>query len=125
MTTWTAHLRPDAEPLMVREGFAWGALVFGPLWLAAHRAWLPVAFSLAAYALVLLLTPAPVAAILVPALAWLHGLSGNDLRRWSTTHRGFLETHVVVARTEPEALARLLANRPDLLGRFGPAAAAR
>ena len=26
--------------LLVREGFAWGALFLGPFWLAAHRAWI-------------------------------------------------------------------------------------
>ena len=38
--------------MLVREGFCLGAAVFGPLWLALHRAWIPAAFVLAAYVLV-------------------------------------------------------------------------
>ena len=49
-------LRPGAAPVLVREGFAWGALLFGPLWLAAHRAWIPAALALAAGILILALT---------------------------------------------------------------------
>ena len=52
---YTALLKPDAEPVLVREGFAWGALFFGPLWLAAHRAWIAAAISLAAYILIAVL----------------------------------------------------------------------
>ena len=57
MTFYTAHLKPDAEPVLVREGFSWGALVFGPLWLAAHRAWLLAALALAGYVLIAALIP--------------------------------------------------------------------
>ena len=39
MTAWTAHLRTEREPVVIPERFAWGALLFGPFWLAAHRAW--------------------------------------------------------------------------------------
>ena len=58
------------------------------------------------------------------ALVVLLGLSGHDLRRWSLDHRGYLLTQVVAARNEPEALARLLARRPDLAGQL-PAAGGR
>jgi uncharacterized protein (DUF486 family) len=40
MTFWTAHLRNEAEPVVIPERFSWGALVFGPFWLALHRAWI-------------------------------------------------------------------------------------
>ena len=118
MKTWTAHLRRDTEPAVVQDGFSWGALVFGPFWLAGHGAWVPAALSLAAYVLVGSLTAGAISLVLTGCLAWLHGLSGRDLCRWSMHLRGFTETHVMVARNETEALARLLAVRPDLLAQF-------
>ena len=122
MRFWTAHLRnTEDEPLLVREGFAFGALIFGPLWLVLHRAWIPAALSLAVSILFAVLLPAPAGAALIAALALWLGLCGHDLRRWSMRHRGFILTHVVAAHTEAEALGRLLTARPDLAGRFMPA----
>lgn len=123
MRVWTAHLRRDAEPVLLREGFSWGAFLFGPLWLAVQGAWVPAVLDLVACLLIALLAPGAVAIVLAPGLAWLVGLTGRDLVRWSMAHRGYIETHVVVARTEVDALARLLAARPDLVGRFDVAAA--
>ena len=59
MKIYTALLRHDAEPVLVREGFAWGALFFGPFWLFAHRAWIAAAISLAVYVLIAALAPQP------------------------------------------------------------------
>ncbi len=56
MRFYTAHIRAGAPPVLVREGFSWGALFFGPLWLAAHRAWVAAALSLAAFVLIIVLT---------------------------------------------------------------------
>ena len=120
MILYTAHTREMAAPVLVAERFSWGALIFGPLWLAAHRAWIAAIVALLLY----------MAAAAVPEHAWrpflafavaiLLGLLGQDLRRWTLARRGFLLAHVVAARDRDEALARLLAARPDLL-----AAAAR
>jgi hypothetical protein len=125
MTFWTAHLRPGDRPALVREGFSWGAFLFGPIWLAAHRAWIPAAFALAAGILILVLFPPPDRVFLMLALAVLLGLSGQDLRRWSMRQRGFTLAQVIAARTEPEALGVLLSRRPDLTGSFLPPGAAR
>jgi hypothetical protein len=125
MKYWTAHLRPDAEPVLVREGFSWGALVFGPFWLLAQRAWIAAAIALAANVAITLLLESPLDIVLSAALALLLGLSGHDLVRWSMESRGYLLTTVLAARSEAEALARLLAARPDLAGRFMPPGAAR
>ena len=46
MKIWTVHLRDDAPPVLVREGFSLGRALFGPLWLALHRAWVPAVFAL-------------------------------------------------------------------------------
>jgi hypothetical protein len=122
---WTAHIRSGAPPVLVREGFSWGALLFGPLWLAVHRAWIAAVLTLVAWVLIVVLANDDVSAALLAALIVLLGLSGQDLRRWSLDHRGYLLAQVVVARDELEALARLLDRRPDLGGSFVPPEAAR
>jgi hypothetical protein len=122
---WTGHLRSGAAPILVREGFSWGALVFGPVWLAAHRAWIPAALSLAAGVLIVALTGgATEAALLLGLAVWL-GVTGNDLRRWSIRLRGYVLFQIIGARGELDALARLLERRPDLAGRFMPPESAR
>jgi hypothetical protein len=117
---YTALLKQDAEPILVREGFAWGALILGPLWLAAHRAWIAAAVSLAAYVLIAALAPQPASTILMLGIAVILGLTGYDLRRWALEHRGFLLVHVLVARNPDDALMRLLTQRPDLTARYRP-----
>ena len=125
MKFWTAHIRAGAAPELVREGFSWGALIFGPLWLAAHRAWIAAVLTLVAWVLIIVLTQDGVSAALLTTVIVLLGLSGHDLRRWSLEHRGYLLAQVVVARNELEALWRLLERRPDLRGSFLPPEAAR
>ena len=125
MRFWTAHIRAGAAPVLVREGFSWGALLFGPLWLAVHRAWIAAVLALAASVLIVVLAKADIAAALLATLMVLLGLSGHDLRRWSLDYRGYLLAQVVGARDELEALARLLDRRPDLKGGFLPPEAAR
>ncbi len=125
MKFWTAHIRAGAAPILVREGFSWGALIFGPLWLAAHRAWIAAALSLAAFILIVFLATDGIAAALLTTLVVLLGLSGHDLRRWSLDLRGYLLAQVLVASDELEALERLLERRPDLKGSFLPPQAAR
>jgi len=122
---WTAHTRSGTSPVLVREGFSWGAFLFGPLWLAGHRAWIAAALTLAAGVLIVVLAKGAIAAALLAALTVLLGVSGNDLRRWSLDHRGYLLSEVVAARSEIEALGRLLDRRPDLAGSFLPPETAR
>ena len=56
---WTAHTPVRARhPVLVREGFSWGALLFGPLWLAVHRAWIAAVLALAASVLIVVLAEA-------------------------------------------------------------------
>ncbi len=125
MTFWTVHVRAGNAPVLVREGFSWGAFLFGPLWLAGHRAWIPAALALAAGSLIVILLPPGIAGVTMFALAILLGLSGQDFRRWSMDHRGFTLAQVITARSEPEALGVLLARRPDLVGSFLPPGATR
>ena len=114
MRFWTVHLRDGAAPVLVREGFSWGALIFGWLWLLLHRAWIPATLLLAAGVAVVALTSDGVQAILLGAIAVLQGLFGNDLRRWSLERRGYRLAHVVAARDDESAFARLIEGRPEL-----------
>jgi hypothetical protein len=117
---WTGHMRPGTPPVLVSEGFTWGGLLFGPLWLAAHRAWIPAALALAGGILIVALTAGATAIALTLALAVWLGVSGHDLRRWSMRHRGFALFEVIAARNETDAFAKLLDRRPDLAGSFLP-----
>ena len=114
MTSWTAHLKPGRDPVLVREGFSWGALFFGPLWFAAQRAWIPAALHLALLVLVPALIRPPYAGITLTAVAVLAGLMGRDLVRWTLERRGYVLAHVLAARDEDGALARLLTYRPEV-----------
>jgi len=118
VNVFTAHTRADTAPVLVREGFSWAALLFGPFWLFRQRAWIAGALVLCAWIAALLL-PEPLP-LLLPALAWLLGLSGNDLVRWSLERRGFLLAHVIAAGNADAAFARLLAARPDLMAELAP-----
>ena len=118
MRFWTAHVRAGGVPVLVREGFSWGALLFGPVWLLAHRAWIAAAVDLALGVLAIALTGGGTAAAIVVALAIGQGLLGNDLVRWSLDLRGYTLAHVIAARDEAGAAGRLLQGRPDLLGAF-------
>ena len=120
MTFWTAHLARDREPILLRDGFAWGALLFGPFWLLLHRAWIPAILSFVTFFVAGMRLPSGVSDVLVPALMLLHGFSGNDMRAWTLERRGYLLTHVLSARSETDALARLLNTRPDLANTYKP-----
>jgi hypothetical protein len=111
MRVYTVHEPPAssgaAGPVLVREGFSWAALLFGPLWALAHRLWLE---ALAWFLLVLLaglLSPwfGPWAAI---GLQFLLAAEARNLRRWALRRRGWTEAAVVAAPTEPLATQRLL-----------------
>ncbi|MGH7155599.1 MAG: DUF2628 domain-containing protein [Acetobacteraceae bacterium] len=122
---WTAHLRPRAPPVLIAEGFSWGALLFGGLWLLVHRAWIAGVLALAAGVLIGVLTQGVARGLLEFTLAVLLGLNGRDLLRWSLARRGYTLAQVVAAGNEDAALARFLTARPDLAATFMAAQAAR
>ncbi len=115
MRVFSAHARTSAAPVLVPERFSWGAAIFGPFWLFAHRAWIAGIIALFAALAAGWLAPSEWRVELIVALGVLLGLLGQDLRRWSLSRRGYLLAHVVAARDQDEALARLLARRPDLI----------
>ena len=110
---------------MLRDGFSLGAFLFGPLWLLARRAWVPAALSFAVYVLAGVLLPDAATGVIFPALMLLHGLSANEVLAWALERRGYHLSQVISARTEADALERLLTWRPDLKGVFMPPEAAR
>jgi Protein of unknown function (DUF2628) len=112
---YTAHTHTHRAPVLVREGFSYGAFVFGPLWLLARRAWIAGVLVLCADVVIFVLAPPDVRLIVSLGVSWLTGLFGHDMLRWSLDRRGFLEAHVVAAADEDAALARLLERRPDLI----------
>jgi hypothetical protein len=114
VTSWTVHVRPGTPPVLLPEAFSWGAAIFGPIWLLVHRAWIPALLVLCAGIVVSFATPEPATTVLGLGLAWLTGLFGRDLCRWSLERGGFRLAQVVGGRNEDEALARLLDHRPDL-----------
>ena len=129
MKYWTVHLKPGQtasviSPVLVREGFSWGAFFLGPLWLLAHHAWVPAALVLAVNVIAGTLAPAAVQPFLFLGISLLIGLSGNDLRRFALEQKGYVLMHVVASRDTDGALARLLDSRPELAGSFANGLAA-
>ena len=121
MKTWTAHLHATKPPVLLKEGFVWGAYMFGPLWLLAQRAWVPAALALAGYALVAVLTEDRTTLLVWLLANWCLGLWGNDVLRWTLHLRGFTLAHVVAARDADSAFVRLPTARPDLVDMYMPA----
>ena len=119
MRVYTAHIHAKQPPRLVREGWSWGAFLFGPLWLLVQRAWLAALLWLAVGCLPLLL-PGAARVVASLALAWLAGLLGRDLVRWSLARQGYALAHVVAARDQDAAFARLLAAREEQVPRFMP-----
>jgi hypothetical protein len=117
---YSAHLKADAEPILVPEGFSWGALIFGPLWLLVHRAWIAAGLSFAVFVFIAVLAPEPAGTFLSIGLSVILGLIGRDLWSAALEHRGYVLVHVLAARGRDEAWLRLIANRPDLAERYRP-----
>jgi hypothetical protein len=112
MNLFTSHTRPngpaDEPPVLVREGFSWGACIFGALWLVAWRAWLPALLTFAVAVLVGALGRAVESAAPLLGLALLQGLLCPDLLRWSLARRGYVAGPVVAGPGREAALLRLL-----------------
>ena len=114
MRIYTAHLRDKAPPVLLREGFSFGAFLFGPFWLLAQRAWIP-GILLLCLEVALAALPRPACSVVGLGLAWMIGLTARDMLRWSLGRRGFLFAHVVAAEDDDRAWLRLMMARPDLI----------
>jgi hypothetical protein len=113
MIIYTSHVKPQLMPVLVREGFSWGAAIFGWIWLLLQGAWVPALLVLAAAVGALKLaalahSPAPLVAVFL-----VQGIFGRDLVRWWLTLRGYQPGGPVAAATYDAALLRLLSERPQ------------
>ena len=97
------HCPGTETPIALREGFSWPAFLFGPLWLAWHRAWMEAGIAGGLWLLTFTLPPLP-SALAQLALFWLIGLEGNGLRRRALERKGCIEKTVVPAHDADEAL---------------------
>jgi hypothetical protein len=119
MPVYTVHA-PDATDagivatdkfVFVRDGFHLWALVFGPLWLVAHRLWLALIGWIVALAVVdLALTAlgASGAAIFLAnvLIGLLMGFEAASLQRWTLSRRRWRQLDIVVADDEEAAERR-------------------
>jgi hypothetical protein len=112
MTSYAVYLKDNRAPVLVRDGFSVWALLFGPLWLLVHAAWIPAALLLALDIELRLALHPPVAGIVGLGVAWLVGLHAQDLRGWSLARRGWSLAHIVTGRGRTDAYARLLTSEP-------------
>jgi hypothetical protein len=119
--TYTAHLKPERHPVLVREGWSWGSALFGPVWLLIESAWIPALLEIAALAILFALAPPQFWRPALLGLALLNGLIGRDFVRWSLQRRGYAFGHVVLAPDRDAALLRLFTARPDLTALINPA----
>ena len=114
MNAYTAHYKEGRHPVLVKEGWSWGAFLFGPLWLLYKGAWIPALLEAALLIGVNLFIRPPAQQIIGFAVAVLAGLLGRDLLRWSLQLRGYALAQVVAARDEESAFVRLLTHRQDI-----------
>jgi hypothetical protein len=137
MRVWTVHIPSAAQApapaghapaagaaVLLRQGFAWGAFLFGPLWLLRHRLWLEAVIWLGLALLLAGLAPAWALPPTALALQFLLGASAQDLRATALARRGLAEALVVAAEDRDRALARLLRARPELAPALARAALA-
>lgn len=112
---FTAHLRERRAPVLVREGWSWGAFLFGPLWLLVWGAWVPALLLAAVWIVACGFVPGALLGPVSLGLALLAGVLGRDAVRWSLGLRGYRLAHVLAASDREAALVRLYAARRDLL----------
>ncbi|XWN32133.1 MAG: DUF2628 domain-containing protein [Devosia sp.] len=117
MAIFTVHENPKWDEKkrlertrFVRDGFAWLAFLFGPLWLLYHRMWLVfVGLMVVSLALVMAMatfvdeSAGPFA---IFALQFWIGFEGRSLRRWSLARKGWTLMAVVEAKRKINAERR-------------------
>lgn len=102
MAVYTLHLPAEARPgdpaaleraVLVKDGFAWGALIFSGLWFLWHRLWLGFLAVLAASIALALIAqglgvPDWASTLAALLLGILFALEANAIRRWTLLRRG-------------------------------------
>lgn len=124
MRVYSVHLRRhglegDRDLKIIEDTFSWWALILGPLWVIWHRAWI------CAVGLIGLQTLISVASHWVDlnkvsqgamsvGLAIIVGYIAQDMRRWTLSRQGFVETAIVAAPDEDTALLRYLEENNEV-----------
>jgi hypothetical protein len=120
MLTFTVHESHNppsdridrAEGLIfVRDGFSWGGALLAPLWMLAHRLWLPLLGYVIAGVLIELVRESDIVAsgwvtIAAVALNLLVGFEADTLRRWSLARRGWVTLGSVSGRNREDCERR-------------------
>ena len=115
MKAYAAHLKRHRPPLLMSDGWSWGAFVFGPLWLLSMRAWIPALLEIVALTLLFTFSPAWFWRPALLGLTLINGLLGRDMVGWALCRQGYAVAHVVLAPDRDAAMLRLFAAQPDLM----------
>ncbi len=122
MRHFSVHMAADGDAELVKDGFSWPALLFGPLWLAWRGMWRELAALIGLYVVIGMISGSS------PQLAmWLHvlvalllGFEGNSLARAALERKGYEERGVISAQGRDEAGLRLaqamVAEQAELSG---------
>lgn len=111
MRVYTVHVPPGSDagapPLLLAEGFSWGAALFGWVWLAAQKLWWQAGLALLAALLLGWASPwvSPWALL---GLQVVLGAEARDIQRHALGRAGWREAGLVAAPDEPSALQRLV-----------------
>jgi hypothetical protein len=119
MRVYTVQARPPSHrkgpaTLLLRDGFAWGALLAPTIWFLANRLVALAAIHAAACIALAILLPAPVATPLLLGLNLFIGFEARNLQAWWLGLRGWRTEGVVMGRDEEAAFLHLATWRPDL-----------
>jgi hypothetical protein len=87
--------------VFIRDGFSWGAFLFGPFWMLRHRMWLMLAAYLGTaaalgFAVEWVDPSMTLWGLMGLLLALFVGVEGTTLRRWTLDRRGWVGRGVVV-----------------------------
>ena len=77
MKIYSSHVKPGAVPVLVQDGFSWGAALFGCMWLAWQGAWIPAGLALLADVAAQLVQTAWYGAAVGVTLLLLQGIYGR------------------------------------------------
>lgn len=119
MRVWTVQVRPPAtgrppRVVLLRDGFAWFALLAPLLWFLAHRLFALAGLYLAAVMLLGAALPPEAVAPLMLGLHLFIGFEARSLQSWWLGLRGWQTEAVVMGRDADAAFLQLAAWRPDL-----------
>jgi hypothetical protein len=111
---------PEDSYVLVKEGFCWPALFFGPLWAIANGMWVIFLLLIAVFAAIAftpeLLGSDEVATWLCCGALLILGLFGNDLRQWSLQRAGYELVSIVSGSDLIDAERRLFTSMNSMYG---------